>query len=48
MTLSQTSQADLIIAPRLSSYSRRDMSRIPELIEEGYQSTKQLLDKLKS
>ena len=48
VTLSQTSQADLIIAPRLSSYSRRDMSRIPELIEEGYQSTKQLLDKLKS
>ena len=48
VTRSQTSEADLIVAPRLSSYSRRDMSRIPELIDEGYRSTEQLLDKLKS
>jgi len=48
VTRSQTSDADLIIAPRLSSYSRRDMSRIPELIDEGFRSTRQLLDKLKS
>ena len=48
VTRSQTSEADLIIAPRLSSYSRRDMSRIPELIEEGYRSARQLLDKLQS
>jgi len=48
VTRSQTSEADLIIAPELSAYSRRDMSRIPELIEVGYQSTRQLLDKLKS
>lgn len=46
VTRSQTSEADLVIAPRLSSYSRRDMSRIPELIDEGYRSTRQLLDKL--
>jgi len=46
VTRSQTSEADLIIAPELSSYSRRDISRIPELIEEGYRSTRQLLDKL--
>lgn len=48
VTRLQTSAADLIVAPRLSSYSRRDMSRIPELIEEGFRSTRQLLDKLKS
>ena len=48
VTRLQTSDADLVIAPELSSYSRRDMSRIPELIEEGYRSTRQLLDKLKS
>ena len=47
VTRSQTSEADLIIAPRLSSYSRRDMSRIPELIDEGYRTTEQLLDKIK-
>ena len=48
VTRSQTSEADLIIAPELASYSRRDMSRIPELIEEGYRSTRVLLDRLKS
>ena len=47
VTRSQTSEADLIVAPRLASYSRRDMSRIPELIDEGYRSTKQLLETLK-
>jgi NTE family protein len=48
VTRSQTSEADLIVAPRLSSYSRSDMSRIPELIDEGYRCTSQLLDKLKN
>jgi NTE family protein len=48
VTRSQTSEADLIVAPRLSSYSRRDMSRIPELIDEGYRSTRQILGKLKT
>jgi NTE family protein len=48
VTRSQTSDADLVIAPELSSYSRRDMSRIPELIEEGHRVTRQLLDKLKN
>jgi NTE family protein len=48
VTRSQTSDADLVIAPELSSYSRRDTSRIPELIEEGHRVTRQLLDKLKS
>jgi NTE family protein len=44
----QTSDADLIIAPQLASYSRRDTSRIPELIEEGYRCARQLLEKVKS
>ncbi len=46
VTRSQTSEADLIIAPELNSYSRRDTSRIAELIDEGYQVTLRLLDKL--
>ena len=48
VTRSQTSEANLIIAPELSAYSRRDMSLIPDLIEVGYRNTRQLLDKLKS
>lgn len=48
VTRSQTSEADLVIAPELSPYNRRDTSRTPELIEEGYRSTRHLLDKLKS
>jgi len=43
VTRHQTSDADLVIAPELASYSRRDTSRIGELIEEGYQVTRQLL-----
>ena len=45
VTRSQTVDADLIIAPQLSSYSRRDTSRIHELIEEGYKVTRELLAK---
>ncbi len=45
VTRSQTADADLVIAPELASYSRRDTSRIPELIEEGYRVTRALLDK---
>lgn len=48
VTKTQTSEADLIIAPELSSYGRRDTSRINELIDEGYESTCKLLDKLRS
>ena len=46
VTRSQTSEADLIVAPKLSSYNRHDTSRIDELVEEGYQSASELLDKL--
>jgi NTE family protein len=48
VTRLQTSDADLIIAPGLSSYSRRDTSRIPELIKEGEKAAQQLLMKLQS
>ncbi|PLX79406.1 MAG: patatin [Desulfuromonas sp.] len=48
VTKTQSSVADLIIAPELSSYSRRDTSRIDELINEGYDSTCRLLEKAKS
>ena len=48
VTRAQSSEADLIIAPELSSYSRRDTSRINELIDAGYESACKLLDKLKS
>jgi len=48
VTRHQTSDADLIIAPELSTYSRRDTSRIPEMIEEGYKATTQLIEKLKN
>jgi len=43
-----TSGADLIIAPGLSSYSRRDASRPPGLIKEGEKAVQQLLMKLQS
>jgi NTE family protein len=47
VTQSQTNEADLVIAPELSSYSRRDTSRTNELIDEGYETACKLLDKLK-
>ncbi|MDT8441425.1 MAG: patatin-like phospholipase family protein [Desulfuromonadales bacterium] len=43
VTRTQVSDADLLIAPELASYSRRDTSRFAELVEEGYQTTCQLL-----
>ncbi|MEJ2469872.1 MAG: patatin-like phospholipase family protein [Desulfuromonadales bacterium] len=45
VTRSQADDADLVIAPELTSYSRRDTSRVAELIEEGYRVTCRLLDK---
>ncbi|PLY07919.1 MAG: patatin [Desulfuromonas sp.] len=45
VTRYQTTSADLVIAPELSAFSRRDTSRIPELIEEGYKAAHQLLEK---
>jgi NTE family protein len=48
VTRSQTTEADLVIAPELGSYSRRDTSRISELINEGYEGTCKLIVKLKS
>ena len=47
VTRLQTSDADLVIAPCLSSYSRRDTSRIPELIKEGEKAAQQLIMKLR-
>lgn len=47
VTRLQTSAADLIIAPVLSSYSRRDTSRIPDLIKEGERAAQQLFVKLR-
>lgn len=43
ITRTQVSDAELIIAPELASYSRRDTSRIADLIEEGYRVTRQLV-----
>lgn len=48
VTRSQTSEADLVIAPELASYNRRDTSRIGELIEAGYRGARQFIDKLDS
>jgi NTE family protein len=48
VTRIQTSDADLIIALELSSYSRRDTTRIAELIEEGDRITRHFLEQLKS
>jgi len=45
VTRHQTTSADLVIAPELSAFSRRDTSRIAELIEEGYKAAGQLLEK---
>lgn len=45
-TRSQLKTADLIIAPELSSYSRRDTSRVTELINEGYQAALKVLEKV--
>lgn len=47
VTRLQTSDADLIVAPSLSSYNRRDTSRIPDLIKEGEKAAQQLLGKLR-
>ena len=47
VTRLQTSDANLIIALELSSYSRSDTSRIPDLIKEGEKGTRQFLEKLK-
>lgn len=47
VTRSQTSEADLIIAPGLSSFSRSDTSRVPELVLEGEKAAKQIFKKLK-
>lgn len=46
VTRSQTTQADLVIAPELGSYSRRDTSRVGELIHEGYEATIKLISRL--
>ena len=48
VTRSQTTDADLLIAPELASYSRRDTSRSAELIEEGYRIASELLLKLEN
>jgi len=42
----QTSDADLLIAPELSSYNRHDTSNVAKLIDEGYKSANALLNEL--
>lgn len=39
----QTDEADLLITPELTAYSRTDRDRIPELIKEGYDAAKKIL-----
>lgn len=48
VTHSQTTEADLVIAPELGSYNRRDTSRTSELINEGYEGASKLIAKLRS
>ncbi|MDH3440849.1 MAG: hypothetical protein OEM63_08865, partial [Gammaproteobacteria bacterium] len=42
----KSSDADLIIAPELSSGSRADSDRIEELVQEGYESARKQLQDL--
>lgn len=39
----QTSDADLVISPKVRAYSRTDTSRISELIDEGYKACRAAL-----
>ena len=39
----QTSEADLVISPELSAYSRTDSGKISELIEEGYKAARSVI-----
>lgn len=41
----QTDGADLLIKPNLSSFGRADTSKIPELMEKGYEDALVVLDK---
>lgn len=40
----QTSDADLVIAPKLQAYSRTDSKQISELLDEGYKLCRSALD----
>lgn len=40
----QTSDADLVIAPKLQAYSRTDSEQISELVDEGYKACRSALD----
>ncbi len=39
----QTSDADLVIAPKLHAYSRTDSEQISELVDEGYKACREAL-----
>lgn len=43
-TRMQTEKADLVICPQLSAYSRTDRGRIRDLIEEGFDATRKLIE----
>ncbi len=42
----QTEEADLIIAPELSAYNRSDVENLDDLIKEGYDAAREILDKV--
>ena len=42
----QTEKADILIAPALSAYNRADVEKIHDLIAEGYDAAKAILDEL--
>ncbi len=42
----QTEEADILIAPELSAYNRADVEKIHDLVKEGYDAAKAILDEL--
>lgn len=42
----QTEEADLLIAPELSAYNRADVENLDDLIKEGYDAAREILDKV--
>lgn len=42
----QTEEADILIAPELSAYNRADVEKIHDIVQEGYDAAKMILDEL--
>jgi NTE family protein len=42
----QTEEADILIAPELSAYNRADVEKIHDIVQEGYDAAKAILDEL--